>query len=302
MPILHTMRKMLLSLLLLVICCAALNLLAGGILLLVTSLLDPSRSMSDLPSTIENFSPGKIGLGLVHLSTFVGGSMLWYRLREGRWSHCLAFFKLDKELAPRLTLTSVAIIILLLPIMGLIVHAMSELDLPSFVDTWDDDQTALLEGILKMDGVTDLLVLLVVVALLPAIGEELVFRGILQQELVKTIGVPAGIILSSFIFSAVHLQIMGFVPKLLIGLALGLVFYRTQHLYFPMLMHFINNALPVVGLYLAGGQLPDDQGTMESDWTQLLPSALISIALLIFVIRYLLQITSIDEDQPQNQN
>jgi membrane protease YdiL (CAAX protease family) len=292
------MRKTLFSLLLLVICCALLNVVSSGLLLLGTAFFSPEVSLSDLISDPTGFSPGKLSLGLVHLMTFVGGTLLWYRLRTYRWQDFTTFFKLDKEPAPRLTLTSVSIILLLLPIMGLIVHGMSALDLPDFVDDWDQDQTELLQGILRMDGLGDLLLLVVVVALLPAIGEELVFRGVLQQKLIRVIGVTGGIVLSSIIFSAIHLQIMGFLPKLLIGLALGFVFHRTQHLYFPMLMHFVNNALPLLGLYMAGGQLPDDQAVADTAWTQLLPSALISIALLIFVIRYLIRITPVDEPQP----
>jgi len=73
-----------------------------------------------------------------------------------------------------------------------------------------------------MNSVADLLINLLIIAVLPAIGEELLFRGVIQRELVKVMDNPhIAILLASIIFSAVHMQIQGFLPKLIIGLILG---------------------------------------------------------------------------------
>jgi membrane protease YdiL (CAAX protease family) len=96
-----------------------------------------------------------------------------------------------------------------------------------------------------------LLINIVVIALIPAIGEELLFRGLLQRLLNEwTRSIPAGVILTAFIFSAIHMQFFGFLPRFLLGLMLGLMLEYTQSLWVPVTAHFINNATLVILFYL----------------------------------------------------
>jgi len=90
-----------------------------------------------------------------------------------------------------------------------------------------------------------------VVAVIPGIGEELVFRGLIQNEFVRAFKNPhLAIWTTSIIFSAIHLQFFGFVPRILIGAFLGYLYYWSGNLWVPIIAHFINNGLQVIGLYL----------------------------------------------------
>ncbi|MCW5910214.1 MAG: CPBP family intramembrane metalloprotease [Cyclobacteriaceae bacterium] len=97
----------------------------------------------------------------------------------------------------------------------------------------------------------DLLLGMVVIALLPALGEELVFRGMLQPELYRLSGnYHAAIWISAFIFSAFHMQFFGFVPRLFLGALFGYLYWWSGNFWVPVIAHFVNNGFMVIMLYL----------------------------------------------------
>ena len=109
----------------------------------------------------------------------------------------------------------------------------------------------LTEQMLQADNIGGLLLNLLVIALIPAIGEELTFRGVLQQALVKgTKNAHVGILLSAAIFSFIHFQFYGFLPRMFLGILLGYMFYYSGSLWTSILMHFVNNGTAVVIAYL----------------------------------------------------
>jgi membrane protease YdiL (CAAX protease family) len=102
-----------------------------------------------------------------------------------------------------------------------------------------------------MKSLPDYLIALLVLALFPAIFEEMLFRGGLQQVMVGlTKNKWAGIIITSVLFSAIHISYFGFLPRLALGMVLGLIFYYSKNLWLSILMHFLNNALVVTQLYI----------------------------------------------------
>ena len=97
----------------------------------------------------------------------------------------------------------------------------------------------------------DLVLGLVVIALLPAIGEELVFRGMLQPEFYRLSGNHhTAIWISAFIFSAFHMQFFGLVPRMLLGALFGYLYVWSGNLWMPMIAHFVNNSFSVLMIYL----------------------------------------------------
>jgi membrane protease YdiL (CAAX protease family) len=129
-------------------------------------------------------------------------------------------------------------------------------------ETWArqaEDRTAKLTEIMTSFGsVTDLLIGIVVIALLPAIGEELVFRGLFQNELYRgTRNIHAAIWFAAVIFSTIHFQFYGFVPRLLLGALFGYLYYWSGNLLIPIFAHFFNNAFGVVMIYLHRQELTD---------------------------------------------
>lgn len=122
---------------------------------------------------------------------------------------------------------------------------------------------------------------LFIIALLPAIVEELVFRGALQQVLIKWVGkIFPAILITAIIFSAVHLSYYGFLPRVLLGLVLGYVYYYGKNIWLNMFVHFINNASVVTYLYVSSHNKPIDT-KMMSDASAPLYLQIIGIVVLI---------------------
>ena len=107
-----------------------------------------------------------------------------------------------------------------------------------------------LEEMLKVDTVGGLLLNLFIIALIPAVGEELTFRGVLQQGLTRKMNPHVAIILSAAIFSFIHFQFYGFLPRMFLGILLGYMFYVSGSVWTSITMHFVNNGTAVVLYYL----------------------------------------------------
>ncbi|SEW12754.1 CPBP family intramembrane glutamic endopeptidase [Chitinophaga arvensicola] len=117
------------------------------------------------------------------------------------------------------------------------------------------DQQALAErllgAMLKMPTIGDLLVNLVLVAIVPAIAEELFFRGVLQRLVIKATGrVWISVFITAILFSAIHNEWMGFLPRVVLGFALGAIYVISGNLWLAILAHILNNGMQVVFLYL----------------------------------------------------
>lgn len=115
----------------------------------------------------------------------------------------------------------------------------------------------------KADNMIDLLVVsktfwvmllnLLTIAIIPAIGEEMIFRGVIQKILTDLFkSGHLAIWITSFFFSAIHFQFFGFVPRFILGLVFGYLFLWSGTLWLPIIAHSVNNAFPVILAYIQG--------------------------------------------------
>ena len=96
----------------------------------------------------------------------------------------------------------------------------------------------------------DYIIALFIIAFLPAVVEEVFFRGAMQQIFMRWFVTPGLVIfITSLIFSAIHFSWYGFIPRMALGMALGYIFYFTGNLWYSILAHFFNNAFMVTLLY-----------------------------------------------------
>lgn len=117
----------------------------------------------------------------------------------------------------------------------------------------------IMQSVLNMKSVGDLLLSLFILAVLPAIGEELFFRGVLQRLFIQIVKRPwAGIIITAILFSAFHGLFLGFIPRTVLGIVLGALFWYSGSLWPGILAHFINNALQIVVMYYNPGLVEKD--------------------------------------------
>lgn len=125
----------------------------------------------------------------------------------------------------------------------------------------------------------------VVIAIVPALGEELVFRGLIQNEFLRAVRNPhVAIWLSAALFSAFHMQFFGFFPRMILGAALGYLYHWSGNLWIPVILHFLNNGIQVVAIYLK--QLGVHSFDVESTDSAPLPYVLVAILLLIGLLYY----------------
>jgi membrane protease YdiL (CAAX protease family) len=88
---------------------------------------------------------------------------------------------------------------------------------------------------------------------LPAIGEEFLYRGVLQEIFSRWLRLGTlAVLLTAFLFSASHLQFYGFLPRFVLGLGFGYIYLWTGSIWLPVLAHFINNLIPVILSYFMG--------------------------------------------------
>ncbi|MEA4981056.1 MAG: CPBP family intramembrane glutamic endopeptidase, partial [Petrimonas sp.] len=103
---------------------------------------------------------------------------------------------------------------------------------------------------LSGETIPDLFLNLLIIAAAAAFVEEVFFRGVLQQFIEKWLhNGHAAVWVGAFIFSAIHLQFYGFIPRLIMGAVLGYLFLYSRNLWIPILYHFVNNAAVVVITY-----------------------------------------------------
>lgn len=109
----------------------------------------------------------------------------------------------------------------------------------------------LTKQLLVMNSISVLLVNLLMFVVIPAFGEELIFRGCLQKIFKRLTGnYHIAIWITAIIFSAIHVQFYGFIPRMLLGALFGYLLVWSGSLWLPILAHFMNNAIAVITAYI----------------------------------------------------
>jgi len=167
--------------------------------------------------------------------------------------------------------------LIIIPFVNLLGDMNQHLALPNFLaglestlKSMEDKANKLVEQMLQVHGYAALFFNIFLIALLPAIGEELFFRGALIRIFQNWKGMKTAIWIVAFIFSAIHMQFYGFIPRLLMGAFFGYLLLWRGNLWLPVIAHFVNNVVAVVFYYFKfnGVKLPDIDaiGTGNTLW------------------------------------
>jgi membrane protease YdiL (CAAX protease family) len=155
------------------------------------------------------------------------------------------------------------IILLALPLVQWLGEVNRTIQFPPEITEWikakENEANDTVKALLSLRSPKDLILNLIFVAGLAAVGEELLFRGVLQRIFVKQFNQawPA-IIFSAFLFAALHLQFYGFLPRFVLGILLGAVYWYSGSLWIPILAHFIYDALLITLVYFNPAMLNDE--------------------------------------------
>jgi membrane protease YdiL (CAAX protease family) len=151
-------------------------------------------------------------------------------------------------------------------------------------DKWEADYSRQVDAIVVLKDQKDFIVAIIVMAFLPALCEETLFRGGLQNFLTRSTGKPwLSILIVSLIFSVMHIEYYGFLSRFFLGAVLGLIYYLSGNLWLSIGAHFLNNALSLTQLYLykkEGKTMTDAISETNNNWWGLL---VIPLLVLLFI-------------------
>jgi len=239
----------------------------------------------------SNKNLAKLIIGANHALVFLGSTVIYlFFFNRHKWKKFLNI----QHFPPQYLLFFPLALFLLYPLMGYAAQWVETLNLPDFFKNLDNDSLKTLQSLLVMVSIWDLLINIMIVGVLAGVGEELLFRGIIQKELFNRYQMPhVAIWLTAVIFSAFHFQIVGFIPKLLIGALLGYAYYLSNSLILPMVIHFLNNSFATVSLYFMGGLKVEDE-SMEKNVT------LLSVAISMMVFGWIFSLIYRDRVKPKS--
>ncbi|NQT78212.1 MAG: CPBP family intramembrane metalloprotease [Bacteroidetes bacterium] len=194
------------------------------------------------------------------------------------------------------TLTAIAAIVVILPFLHWVADINEMMLLPEWmsgIENWmkrsEEQAKELTDLFLGTSSIAGLMVNMLMIAILPAIGEELLFRAVLLRlfrELTKN--VHLAVIISAILFSALHMQFYGFLPRFILGLFLGYLFVWTRSIWVPILVHFFNNGIAVFAAWMfARGNISTDASSFgETGQTFLIIASLVMVIALTALIWY----------------
>lgn len=222
------------------------------------------------------------------------------------------YLNADKKSKFTVYLLAGVIIIFAIPFINYTGALNAKLSLPeSFsgletkIKTMEESAAKMTEVFLNVHNIGGLLVNLIIIALLPAIGEEFMFRGVLLKLFREwTKNKHAAVLISAFLFSAVHFQFYGFLPRFLLGVLFGYLFVWSKNIWVPVTVHFINNGLAVVLYYFMHGsewyEKADTFGTNTATMSSVIFSVLF-VGILLYLFRKFTKIESATVDFQQEQ-
>ncbi len=158
----------------------------------------------------------------------------------------------------RAALLTIVLIISFSGVNAVIIEWNKSLELPTFLSEFENyvqeqevKLAELTEFLTEFDNTGHFLLCILVIAIIPAVGEEFLFRGVLQNILRISVKNPhIAIWASALIFSIFHNQFYGLIPRMLLGAIFGYLYYWSGSLFLPVLGHFINNGLSLVLMFL----------------------------------------------------
>jgi len=259
--------------------------------MLVISILYPGNLMEAMADPVSHPDIRNIMLFAQGLASLVGLVLIpWYYLRTFEHRTLSKFFTGFPSWQWVIVLT--ALVVALSISISPIAEWNSNVKLPSWTGALGDllrqfeEQAAILVKAFLADLTpASFLLAFIVIAMVPALGEELVFRGLIQNEFRRALGNPhVAIWLSAALFSAFHMQFFGFVPRLILGAAMGYVYYWSGNLWVPVLLHFLNNGIQVLAIYLA--QLNVHSLDVESTESAPMPYVLGALLLMAGLLYY----------------
>jgi membrane protease YdiL (CAAX protease family) len=243
----------------------------GALAIGIAALIYGSEYALQAGSTFTSLNIGSLRLLQIISSfgMFVVAAVIFAKVESNDWMKYLSF----KKVNPLLAILTILIMLSMGPLMESINELNKNMVLPEAlkeIEAWmklkEEQMTEMTKQLLVMDSVNILLVNMLMLAIIPALGEELIFRACLQKIFGRWTGnYHLAIWLSAIIFSTIHFQFYGFMPRMFLGALFGYLLVWSGSIWLPILAHFLNNGMAVVGAYILQQQGKPIEQTFEND-------------------------------------
>ena len=193
--------------------------------------------------------------GTVHFFSYLLPTLIYWFYIERRTISALST---DRKPVWYIWVLVFLLVLAFIPANSKFIEWNQAMDLPdalSGLEKWmrdkEDQLSVMTEFLTSYTNFGQLLIALFVVTVLPALGEEILFRGVIQSKLYLELrNIHVAIWVSAAIFSAIHFQFYGFLPRMMLGALFGYLYYWSGNLWVAILAHFVNNGFVLVMMYL----------------------------------------------------
>lgn len=234
------------------------------------SVLVFGRGLMESLSSLTDYSDPQTVLALKYfqivnqVGVFIAPAIIFVILTDNDFT---GYLNLKREIRLLSVIFGFILLLVSMPFINWLVQINHDIHLPAYlagIENWmrssEDTAQKLTDAFLATNSWYGLMVNLLMVALLAAVGEELIFRGILVRLFREwTNNIHLAVIIPALLFSALHLQFYGFFARFALGLILGYLFIWSGSLWVPIAVHFLNNAMAVIVSFL------DNRGLISTD-------------------------------------
>lgn len=245
-----------------------------------------------------------VSQGVASLIAFVGTAwMYWQIIEKQDWN------LLNSRPFPSIQIIGLVIVIQLafMGFNGWLQDINQKMVLPEFLSGLEALMKSMEESLAEatkmltsFSSFWQFLLAFLVIAVIAGIGEELLFRGLVLRKLfIGTNNIHLAVWGSAIIFSAIHFQFYGFLPRMMLGVMFGYFYYWTGNLWVPIVAHIFNNGLAVTVMYLNNLKVIDvDVETMDDVPTlAIISSLVVSVGLMFFMEKYVGRVSKSTENQ-----
>ncbi|MEL6122937.1 MAG: type II CAAX endopeptidase family protein [Bacteroidota bacterium] len=220
----------------------------------------------------------RLGLIINHASMFlIPGLLLGFFFHRGKFRQ---FIGADLIGYTKQYLFWGLAIIVAYPLIGGLTQWTMSLPLPDWLVSSQDQSMAMLSNTLVMDTPIELISNLLLVGVMAAVGEELIFRGILQKKLSHQWSNPhLAVIISSVVFAGIHMQAERFPALFVLGVLLGYSFHYTRSIWVPIILHLLNNSIQVLAVYASPEEVLDLSEVPSIQWYEAVISLCLTLGL-----------------------
>jgi len=223
------------------------------------------------------------------VGTFIIPAFLFSYLYAG---NLFSYYQFRNQVGVIPLLMTLLMIVAVVPLINYLAELNLKMEFPfksvdRFLRTLEDEGEVIMQAFMATRTMGGLLVNLLMIGILASVGEELIFRGLLQRLLYGLVkNVHVAIIITAILFSAFHFQFFSFLPRLILGLILGYLMIYGRSIWYPILAHFVNNTMGVIYYYFYARGSADD--VLEEIGTSSYVPISAVISLLVFVLLFIM--------------